>query len=72
MKLTHIADKVAADIYRQPIDPDKRTADAVRDACGGYTAGDLSMSMLDKLCDMVERRLNGPRFWRWRLEQMRQ
>jgi hypothetical protein len=64
VKLAHIATTVAADIYTRPIDPDRRTAAVVRDACDLATTGDLSTSMLDRLCDMVELRLRNPSRYR--------
>lgn len=57
MKLSHIADRVAADVYTRPINPNTSTSAVVRDACDIATGSDLSTSMLDRLCDMVERRL---------------
>jgi hypothetical protein len=61
MKLAHIADKVAADIYTRPMLQFAVCRDAViRDAADFATGGDLSTSMLDRLCDMVARRLAGP------------
>lgn len=67
MRLAHIADRVATDIYTRPINHDVPISAVIRDVCDHATYGDLSASMLDRLADMVERRLNGDRFWRWRL-----
>ncbi len=57
MKLAHIADKVAMDVYTRPINPNVPQAEIVRDACDLATGSDLSTSMLDRLCDMVKHRL---------------
>jgi hypothetical protein len=57
MKLAHIADKVAMDIYIRPINPNVSTTSVVRGACDAATAYVLPQSALDRLCDMVERRL---------------
>jgi hypothetical protein len=69
MKLAHIADRVAMDIYTRPISTIYSTPHVVRDACVTATGGDLSTSMLDRLVDMVERRLRdsmkpGGVFWK--------
>jgi len=60
MKLAHIADRVAKDVYTRPINPDISTSAVVRDAADMATGGDLSTSMLDRLCDMIEARLCNP------------
>jgi hypothetical protein len=57
MKLAHIADKVAADVYRRPISNVISQREIVRYACDLATDQELSVSMLDRLCDMVQRRL---------------
>lgn len=59
MKLAHIADRVAAEFHRGvPCNPYLGGYDAIRDACDGATGGELSTSMLDRLADMVARRLD--------------
>jgi hypothetical protein len=45
------------DIYIRPINPNVSTASVVRGACDAATAYVLPQSALDRLCDMVERRL---------------
>jgi len=68
MRLAHIADRVARDLYTRPIDPWRPGAsvmrhacyDALRDACDLATGSDLSTSLLDRLADMVEARLRHP------------
>jgi hypothetical protein len=57
MKLAHIADKVAADLYRQPINGWVSQLAMIRNTCDRATCRNLSISMLDRLSDMVERRL---------------
>lgn len=66
MKLAAIADKVARDIYTRPIHPDIPGDTVIRSACDLATGGDLSYSMLNRLCDMVHARLHSDRFWTWR------
>jgi hypothetical protein len=68
MRLAHIADRIATDIYTRPIDHEVRLSAVIRDACDQATYSDLPCSTLDRLADMVERRLNGDRFARWRLD----
>ncbi len=69
MKLAHIADTVAKDVYTRPINPDISTSAVVRDAADMATGGDLSTSMLDKLCDMIEARLRDP--YKYKLRYVR-
>lgn len=60
MKLAHIADRVAADIYRQPICHEISTETVIRFRADIETGSDLSCSDLDRLCDMIKARLNNP------------
>lgn len=57
MKLAQTADHVAASLYVKPINPWVSQSELIRDACDIATGGELSPSMLDRLCDMVQRRL---------------
>ncbi len=63
MKLAHIADDIAADIYTRPIHPTRSQASVILDACDTATGGGLRASTLDRLVDMVERRLTLLRPW---------
>ncbi len=76
MKLAHIADQVAADIYTRPIHPTRSQASVILDACDTATGGALSPKALDRLVDMVERRLakppsavDDPAWQKWRRER---
>jgi hypothetical protein len=67
MKLAHIADRIAADIFEPAMltaPPNSLDRDLTRDACNHATGGELSPRLLDRLADMVEWRLDYlPRKW---------
>ncbi len=53
MKLAHIADKVAADIYTKKINPHVSTHDVVRDACDMKTTAERSEEALAAIKDLI-------------------
>lgn len=57
MKLSPIADRIAADVYTRPINPWVRTSAIVQDAVDRATGLELSLSVRNRLCEMVELRL---------------
>jgi hypothetical protein len=72
MKLADDADRVATRIYHQPLHPWRYEEGAIRDAADLATYSALTTLQLDRLCDMIHKRLHSDnlRWQRWRLDRM--